>query len=123
MIFGIGKTRKHHEIGASSLHGMITANQVVIVDVREPDEFAAGHIPGAINMPLSTFLPAALPAHPGKVVVLNCQGGKRSGMALDAARQSDRRSTRICSVVSVPGSRLDCRSRAELLKSRKDGRE
>ncbi|WP_068083573.1 rhodanese-like domain-containing protein [Novosphingobium rosa] len=83
MIFGIGKTRKHHEIGASSLHGMITANQVVIVDVREPDEFAAGHIPGAINMPLSTFLPAALPAHPGKVVVLNCQGGKRSGMALD----------------------------------------
>jgi rhodanese-related sulfurtransferase len=92
MIFGIGKTRKHHEIGASSLHGMIAANQVWSL-MREVDEFAAGHIPGAINMPLSTFQASQLP-HPGKVVVLNCQGGKRSGMALDAARQA-RRSTRI----------------------------
>ena len=25
----------------------------VLIDVREPGEFAAGHIPGAINMPLS----------------------------------------------------------------------
>jgi rhodanese-related sulfurtransferase len=41
------------------LHGMIAANQVVVVDVREPDEFAAGHIPGAINMPLSTFQAAS----------------------------------------------------------------
>ena len=25
----------------------------VIVDVREPDEYAAGHIPGSVNLPLS----------------------------------------------------------------------
>jgi rhodanese-related sulfurtransferase len=29
----------------------------MVIDVREVDEFAAGHIPGAINMPLSTFQP------------------------------------------------------------------
>lgn len=26
---------------------------VVLVDVREPHEFAAGHIPGAVSLPLS----------------------------------------------------------------------
>ena len=44
---------------------------------------AAGHIPGALNMPLSTFQASKLPHPDGKVLILNCLGGKRSGMALD----------------------------------------
>lgn len=83
MIFGFGKTVRHKEVDARSLSAMMTANQVVIVDVREKDEFASGHIPGAINMPLSSFEPSELPACPGMTLVLNCQGGKRSGMALE----------------------------------------
>jgi rhodanese-related sulfurtransferase len=83
MIFGFGKTARHQEVDARSLSAMMAANQVVIVDVRETDEFASGHIPGAINMPLSIFEPSKLPARPGMTLVLNCQGGKRSGMALD----------------------------------------
>jgi rhodanese-related sulfurtransferase len=62
---------------------MIDQGAAVVIDVREVDEFAAGHIPGAINMPLSTFQPSRLPAAAGKTLVLNCLGGKRSGMALD----------------------------------------
>ncbi|HZU65331.1 MAG TPA: rhodanese-like domain-containing protein [Novosphingobium sp.] len=83
MIFGLGKTARHQEIEARALAAMVAADEVVVVDVREADEFAAGHIPGALNMPLSAFQPGALPAHAGKALVLNCQGGKRSGMALD----------------------------------------
>ena len=30
---------------------------IVLVDVREPHEFAAGHIPGSVSMPLSVFDP------------------------------------------------------------------
>ena len=30
-----------------------TTPGAVLIDVREPGEFAAGHIPGAVNMPLS----------------------------------------------------------------------
>ena len=35
---------------------------ILLVDVREPHEFAAGHIPGSVSMPLSTFDPDAIPA-------------------------------------------------------------
>lgn len=82
MVFGFGKPR-HQEITAQQLDTMLQAGEVQVVDVREVDEFAAGHIPGAINMPLSSFQPSRLPHPQGKKLVLNCLGGKRSGMALD----------------------------------------
>jgi rhodanese-related sulfurtransferase len=55
-----------------------------VVDVREPHEFAAGHIPNALNLPLSRFDPLELPE--GKPVVLICQAGGRSKNALSRAR-------------------------------------
>jgi rhodanese-related sulfurtransferase len=59
-----------------------------IVDVREPHEFAAGHIPNALNLPLSHFDPQDLPQ--GKPVVLYCQAGGRSKNALNRARATGR---------------------------------
>lgn len=82
MIFDARQSR-HHEIGVGELAQMLRDGRAAVVDVREPDEFAAGHIPGAINMPLSSFQASRLPHPEGKVLVLNCLGGKRSGMALD----------------------------------------
>ena len=63
----------------------------MVVDVRESEEFSAGHIPGAINMPLSQFRPSPLPDPGDKRLVLNCAAGRRSAMALDkcAAAQSE----------------------------------
>lgn len=58
---------------------------VALVDVREPGEFAAGHIEGAINHPLSCFDPADLPSD-GRRVVLYCAAGGRSGAALAQCR-------------------------------------
>lgn len=78
-----GQTASHREITVQQLAALIDTGTAEVVDVREAEEFAAGHVPGARNMPLSTFDPAALPDAPGKTVVLNCQGGKRSAMALD----------------------------------------
>lgn len=85
MVFSSGKT-KHQEIIARELAAMIRAGTATVVDVREAEEFAAGHIPGAVNMPLSRFQASRLPNPPGKMLVLNCLGGKRSGMALDQCR-------------------------------------
>lgn len=65
---------------AAELHEALARQEVVIVDVREPEEFAAAHIAGAVLLPLSAFNPAALPEG---AVVLQCGVGKRSRMAAE----------------------------------------
>lgn len=62
---------------------------LTVVDVREPAEHAAGHIPGAVNVPLSGVLDgsAALPAGP---LALVCRTGVRSARALEALRARGR---------------------------------
>jgi rhodanese-related sulfurtransferase len=57
---------------------------LVVVDVRTPEEFAAGHVPGAINVPhdqVESRL-AELRGYRGKDVVVYCRSGRRSEMAL-----------------------------------------
>lgn len=54
-----------------------------LVDVRSPGEFAAGHIPGAINIPLEE-VEARLPDLPKNRVVLVCHSGRRAGSACTA---------------------------------------
>jgi len=62
----------------------VADGSVAVIDVREPHEYAAGHVPGAINHPLSRFQPSAMPS--GKPVVLICASGVRSMSALAKAR-------------------------------------
>jgi rhodanese-related sulfurtransferase len=65
---------------------VVTDKSRAIVDVREPQEYAAGHVPGAVNLPLSGFSPAQLPK--GRPVVVICQAGGRSTKALTAALEA-----------------------------------
>jgi rhodanese-related sulfurtransferase len=51
------------------------------VDVREPDEYAAGHIPGAINIPLTEFMARVDEISEDEPVVLVCNTGVRSSQA------------------------------------------
>lgn len=52
---------------------------ILLIDIREPDEFSAGHVPGAVNMPLSSLAPSAVPKPADKTVVIMCRSGNRSG--------------------------------------------
>jgi rhodanese-related sulfurtransferase len=74
------------------LEEAVGTNAWTVVDVREPHEFAAGHIPNALNMPTSSFEPRDLPQ--GKPVVLICQAGGRSRNALNKARGIGREDVR-----------------------------
>lgn len=56
----------------------------VLLDVREPDEWAAGHAPGAIHIPLGD-LPARLaelPEPDAGALAVTCRGGGRSSRAV-----------------------------------------
>jgi len=56
---------------------------VPLIDVREEDEYAAGHVPGAVNLPMSKLgdLLDRLPAEPFDVI---CQAGGRSARVVEA---------------------------------------
>lgn len=53
-------------------------NEIVLLDVRTPQEYAFEHIPGALLMPMAFFDPAKLPTQDGKPIVLHCGSGMRS---------------------------------------------
>lgn len=60
------------------------ADDATVVDVREPEEWAAGHAPGAVHLPLGD-LPARideLPETTSSLAVV-CRSGGRSGRAVE----------------------------------------
>jgi rhodanese-related sulfurtransferase len=57
---------------------LLHAGKLLLIDVREPDEYASERIPGALLYPLSTFDAAALPDDGVRQVVFHCGSGKRS---------------------------------------------
>ena len=52
----------------------------IILDVRRPDEFAAGHIPNAINVPNESIGAEEIPELPDKnqLIMVYCRSGRRS---------------------------------------------
>ncbi|MDL2341147.1 MAG: rhodanese-like domain-containing protein [Pseudomonadota bacterium] len=82
-MFSFLRRPAHHSLTALELKEMLDRGEAIVVDVREAKEFAAGHIPTSINMPLSTFKPSELPKSGDRKVVLSCAGGRRSAAALD----------------------------------------
>ena len=54
-------------------------NEIVLIDVRTPQEYMIDHIEGALLMPLADFRPGALPTGGDKRLVFHCGSGVRSG--------------------------------------------
>lgn len=59
---------------------LLNRENAVVVDVREPKEFSAGHIPNAINLPLSSLKDRLrdLDKYKNKPVIMSCRSGNRS---------------------------------------------
>lgn len=63
---------------------LLGAGTVIVVDVRDGDEWAAGHIRGAIHAPLDSLDPATVDA--SKPVIAVCRSGNRSAKATEMLR-------------------------------------
>lgn len=61
----------------TDLHGRVSHGDAAVVDVREPYEYAAGHVPGAISIPMAT-IPVRLQDLPRGDVYVICESGARS---------------------------------------------
>jgi sulfur-carrier protein adenylyltransferase/sulfurtransferase len=71
------------EVAPAALQSRMSGGEeIVVIDVREPDEFARGKIPGAFTIPrgvLEMQIDGRLPRE--STVVLYCGGGARSALA------------------------------------------
>ena len=77
-------TPTKQRISAHELADQLADQRVKVIDVREPMEYASGHISGSLNIPLSRISQADLPRGP---LVLVCQSGNRSAKALSQLLQ------------------------------------
>ena len=59
-----------------------------VLDVRTAEEFAAGHVPGAINVPYDQVASHLAEIPKDKDVVLYCKSGRRAGLAAEVLRAS-----------------------------------
>ncbi len=66
----------------------------VIIDVREPQEFAAGHVPGAINIPRGVIefkiwsqLSSSAGTELDRPLILQCQSGNRASLAAQSLQE------------------------------------
>ncbi|HXK36752.1 MAG TPA: rhodanese-like domain-containing protein [Candidatus Paceibacterota bacterium] len=67
----------------------IAGNAAVIVDVRHDDEWAAGHIPGALHWELARMQNGEFPDIPkDRKVYAYCEAGGRSAQAIELMRQN-----------------------------------
>jgi hydroxyacylglutathione hydrolase len=79
---GFGKETDHiASISADEFAERFRKGEITIIDVRKPDEFAAGHIRGALNIPLDN-INDLMDQFPGDgTLYVHCAGGYRSMIA------------------------------------------
>jgi rhodanese-related sulfurtransferase len=69
---------------------LINRENALVLDVREENEFAGGHVPEARNIPLARLAERTgeLKKYQQKPIVVNCQGGVRSAKACDQLKKA-----------------------------------
>ena len=75
-------------LGPEQVKAGLEAGEILLIDVREPDETAAERIAGGVPAPLKSFDPHSLPDPKGRRVVFYCRSGNRSVTSSLLAQQS-----------------------------------
>lgn len=75
------------DVDPAKAHELV-AQGATLVDVRSPEEFAGGHIDGAINVPVGEIANRMGEIPKDKVVVVYCRSGARSSRAKGALQEA-----------------------------------
>ncbi|MHB2169092.1 rhodanese-like domain-containing protein [Alsobacter sp. R-9] len=81
-MFNLFRRAPHPTTTPAQVHERLAQQAITLVDVREPGEYRAERIAGAINIPLSRIAEDARLIPGGKPIILHCLSGARSGRAL-----------------------------------------
>ena len=90
LMAGCGKdisVNSYQQITQEKAKTMMDTQTVIVLDVREQDEFNAGHIPDAVLLPVGTITEASAAAvipETDSVVLVYCRSGNRSKTASQA---------------------------------------
>ena len=76
-------TSSLHKLSPQAVRERLDAGRAVLVDIREPDEYARSHIKGAQSQPLSQWEKAHLTIDPDADVIFTCRSGMRTAGACD----------------------------------------
>lgn len=104
------------ELTPKEAKALLDAGKILLIDVREPGEFAGERIPGALLYPLSTFDPSQLPPDGERQVVFQCAAGGRSLQAARARKARGQPGTHLAGGITqwkadgLPVLRLDPRT-------------
>jgi rhodanese-related sulfurtransferase len=72
-------------ISVDEAQEMIKRNSVAVIDVREPHEYSAGHVPGAKLIPVGTVFARRDELPQDRDVIFVCAVGQRSALACEMA--------------------------------------
>ena len=89
-VFGCQKEKKNLAVPDSAELGkwIKSRSDFVLIDVRTKAEYEAGHVPTAVNIPLHIITANPEVVRKGKLVVLYCRSGARSGRALAVLKKA-----------------------------------
>ena len=78
------------EVGVTDAVNLINRKDALLIDVREPADFATGHIPNARNVPAAQVAERLkeFEKYKSKPVIVHCRNGQRSGAATNAFRKA-----------------------------------
>lgn len=77
------------DITATELKALIdSGEEVQLIDVRQPDEYAFAKIPGAKLIPLGEIIKRMDELDPSRLAIMQCKMGGRSARAIDALKHA-----------------------------------
>lgn len=77
------------EVAPAEAYRLLTTDgSAILLDVREPDEYAAAHVSGARLLPLGSLAAGMADLPPTETIVVICRSGRRSAEAVRQLQQA-----------------------------------